>query len=148
MNKKQYRQAAIELLNKNISQERCSPERQIISQGTYDRTDLHKASKSGNELVCINLLNQGFDIDTRNRKEWTPLMYAVLYGHHEIVEFLINNGADINAINAQRWNSMHLAARFGHTDIIKLLLMAGSLKNELTNQNYTALDLAIEYKKN
>lgn len=53
-------------------------------------------SKNYVEFVKF-LIKMGVDVDARNNKEMTPLMWAAYYGNVKIAKLLIDNGADVNA---------------------------------------------------
>tara|TARA_Y100001968_G_scaffold237552_1_gene220911 strand:- start:88 stop:294 length:207 start_codon:yes stop_codon:yes gene_type:complete len=49
---------------------------------------LHNAVKNGNLERCKQLIENGFDIDAKDHNKDTPLHWAVILGHLEIVSYL------------------------------------------------------------
>jgi len=52
---------------------------------------------------------------------YTPLHWAALKGHEEIVEALIDAGADLNTTNNLGRTPLHWAALKGHEEIVEAL---------------------------
>ena len=67
------------------------------------------------------LINNGADINARNKDGMTPLRAAVLTGQKEAVELFIEKGADINAKNNEGLTALQMASQKGHQSIVELL---------------------------
>jgi ankyrin repeat protein len=66
-------------------------------------TPLHLVARAGNIEAATLLLKAGAKVDAREKfGEQTPLMWAVVRRHPEMVEFLLGKGADVNARSAIR----------------------------------------------
>src|SRR5687767_9731320 len=66
-------------------------------------TPLHLVARAGNIDAAKLLLKSGAKVDAREKfGEQTPLMWAVVRRHPEMVEFLLGKGADVNARSAIR----------------------------------------------
>jgi ankyrin repeat protein len=89
----------------------------------YDgNTGLHIAAEKGFESVVALLLDNG-NVNAKGRNGLTPLYYAVMGGHNEVVELLVHKGADVNAKdNKIGWTPLHCAAGNGQEPVVKLLL--------------------------
>ena len=92
---------------------------------------LISASKEGDLTTLSRLLNDGADIETRNKSRRTALHAAAAHGQIETLDFLISNNADIEAEDKDSWSPLHHAANNGHSEgglwllepILKLQLM-------------------------
>uniref|UniRef100_A0A8C2JU74 ClpB homolog, mitochondrial AAA ATPase chaperonin n=1 Tax=Cyprinus carpio TaxID=7962 RepID=A0A8C2JU74_CYPCA len=56
----------------------------------------HTHTRSLTLSVCLRLLAQGADPNTRHRLGWTPLMVAAMNRQHNVVKVLLEAGADPN----------------------------------------------------
>ena len=63
-------------------------------------TCLFKAVSCGNE-ACVKLLCElgGADVNKTNNVGNSPIMFAAIYGHVEIIKCLVSFGADVNGMN-------------------------------------------------
>lgn len=77
------------------------------------------------------------------RQGMTPLHFAAIQGHWEIMVDLIMHGADMEAKHsASQESPMHLAARRGHHTAVSALLAAGAQTTVLSRRNLFPMDLA------
>jgi len=69
------------------------------SQPTVKAPDIsiHKATEQGNIETVKQHLAAGTDVNAKGELQATPLHFAAIDDHKEIVELLIENGADVNA---------------------------------------------------
>ena len=59
--------------------------REIESLGfALTREGFAKAAEAGNHQVCAMFVQAGFDVDTRDAREWTPLMIAAFHGREQL----------------------------------------------------------------
>ncbi|MFL6173177.1 MAG: ankyrin repeat domain-containing protein [Marmoricola sp.] len=64
------------------------------------RSKLHYAAVDGDLELARELIAQGFDVNLREARDFTPLHFAAQSQAVEIVELLIDNGAEIDAQNS------------------------------------------------
>ena len=64
------------------------------------QTSLQEAALNGQAEVVDALLEQGIDINTRDKDGRTALMFAAFNGHEDIVKSLMENGADVNIMDS------------------------------------------------
>ncbi len=65
----------------------------------FGRTYLSLATLAGRPEIVELLLDQGADINARNRDGGTPLHEAAFFGRHDLFDLLIQQGADQNVQN-------------------------------------------------
>ena len=74
-------------------------------------TDLHVAARLNLPLLTVSLLEQGADVNARNKDGWTPLHVAAKEDAAATAEVLLDQGADVNARETLfGWTPLHLAA--------------------------------------
>lgn len=94
--------------------------------------------------------HEGVDIDVRipigYLEGYTPLMWAAMKGHYNVVKYLIDNGANVNSKTAEGDNVIVKALwNYGEIDIVKLLLEKGADINSIrSNDKKSILTVAIE----
>ena len=93
--------------------------------------------------ICA-FLDNGVDINTKDREGNTPLLMAASRGHTDCVELLIERKANVGAVNTRGNTSLHLAVAKAPPECIKLLLEAGAPVNSRNNDGDTPLDHAID----
>ena len=107
------------------------------------------AINRGDVQEVNNLLDQGANVDARNRHGQTALMLAAHTGHCEVVAVLVAHGANLNTTAKYGLSALILALVAGHVEVARLLADAGtdlSLRGTggpgFTGK--TAYDLAVE----
>ena len=84
---------------------------------------MHLLSYLGAEKLISILLDQGFEADTRDSDNATPLWWAAYSGDVEVVKLLVGRkDVDINACNRQGGTPLSQAVKKGHSAVIELLL--------------------------
>ena len=103
--------------------------------------DLLKAVKEGQTEAVKALIAQGADVNAKDLRGMTALMWAALGGHTEAVKALLEAGADVNAkgsfgigMTALMW-----AARMGHIDTVQALIAKGADVNAKRKDGKSAL---------
>ncbi len=84
----------------------------------YVTIDLLEAAARGDLTGVKNLLDQGADINVKNKDGITALMLASADGYKDIVELLLTQGVDVNAVNNNGETALDLSS---YTEIKKLL---------------------------
>ncbi|XP_064614548.1 ankyrin repeat and SOCS box protein 14-like [Liolophura sinensis] len=86
----------------------------------FKQNALMVASKKGHAAIVNRLLDA---VECSDRFGYTPLMYAVVEGHIDVVKLLLERGCDPLS---RRWSAkdtaLHFAASYGHVEITALLL--------------------------
>jgi ankyrin repeat protein len=105
-------------------------------------TVLHLAVQYGGDKAVIEpLVANGFDINSRNYSEQTPLYGAAFHKRIEWIDALIKNGADVNAGELRGKSPLHLAAREHYMEVAERLIANGADVNAKTKGGETPLDL-------
>ena len=56
----------------------------------------------------------------------TPLIFAAMNGHTEIVKILLEKGAEVEAKDMEGWTALRYALAYEYEEIIELLVRAGA----------------------
>ena len=105
---------------------------------------IRAAILNGHTEVARLLIAHMEDVDAKNIRDITPLMYAAYAGDEEIARILIAKGADLNLKNVEGRSSLYYAARQGKRETAELLIKNGAEINSKTNSGDTPLRIAIE----
>ena len=84
------------------------------------------AVKSGDLAGVIAALDDGLDIEARDRNQYTPLMQAVICEKLPVVQLLLDRGADIHSTWIDGATALHFSARGESIEITKLLIDRGA----------------------
>ena len=92
--------------------------------------DLRSAAGSDNVKKVSRLLDNGADVNAKDKIGNTPLHYTAGWGHKDvaallIAELLIAKGADVNDKNNDGDTPLHIAVKNGHMDVAELLRQKG-----------------------
>lgn len=121
----------------------------------------------GNENVVTVLIRNRADVNTKNKRGYTPLAIAVstgdlkcpkpklehgtlshfyFAGNTRIADILIQNGANLEKVGEHGWTPLHFAARFGNTSILKFKKkLLNEANKSISRSGYKAvMDLLIK----
>ena len=90
--------------------------------------ELHWVAQRGEAKKCLELLQQGVQVDCRDENGETPLHFATFYGSLTVTCMLVARGADINA-TSHRYpygTPLEWARRQNHSKIRKYLVEMGA----------------------
>ncbi len=104
-----------------------SVEQKAENLGAHDG-ELHVAARAGDTDKINRLLNDGVDVNFKNRYGLTALYYAADRGHTNAVRTLIEAGAELEIPNEPfyRLNPLIMAVRKNHVEVTRLLLKKGA----------------------
>ena len=113
---------------------------------TTNSTDslLHFAAMNGDTKMTDLLLENGANLEINNKRNETPLTYAINYHHFDTAKHLIKKGANVKVIDQHGRSLLHLAADFGKPELIILLLENGAEINIKNNKGQTPYDIAFD----
>jgi uncharacterized protein len=112
------------------------------------KKEFEQAAKRGDRDTLLRLLDEGADLDARDKHGQTLLMNAARRGQSELVELGIDRGADLNVSAKYKLTALMLAIINGHATVAKQLIEAGADltvrggRGALGFYDKTALDLA------
>jgi ankyrin repeat protein len=86
-----------------------------------------RAARHGRLVEIADVvLERGYDLQLRDRKGLTPLLWAAQNGHVETVTWLLDQGVDINAKENYNMTALMLAARTGQGRCVQALVARGA----------------------
>ncbi len=103
---------------------------------------LHRAAKAGNLKGLEAALAAGMDVNARDDKGWTALMYVVDKGYVLLVAPLLAAKADPDVRAPDGATALFMAAAHGHSEIILSLMKAGADPTIKGPKGKTAVDVA------
>jgi uncharacterized repeat protein (TIGR01451 family) len=115
----------------------------------FHMTPLGSAAREG-DLDAVSALLQN-DVDLNEQSMGfgdpaplrSPLQWATLKCHSDIVRMLLDSGADVST-NCEGWAAIHDAVLCGDPEMVKLLLDNGADINAVAWLRWTPLSMAIE----
>lgn len=110
-----------------------------------EKDSLLRAAQDGDLGRVQTFLDGGADINVKDKTTRTPLMYATIKNHQEIVQLLLDRGADANTRNDLGETALTLAAREGHPEIAQALLRKGANVNVQDNGGLTPVVYAAQF---
>lgn len=122
------------------SVERSVPRREIELRGLkFVKQALFKSVELGNAEEVQLFLKAGMPVDSRDSRDWTPLMVAAFNGNEEIAGLLIKYGADFRAQDMGGYSPLHWAAFNGYEKVVRMLLKKGAEPNMRSKYGLTPL---------
>lgn len=105
---------------------------------------IHAVASNGHLEVLDHLIQEGVDVDLKNKFDVTPLCAAVLKERLSVMEYLITNGADVNQkMKSDRdFTYLHFAAENGDEDAVRLLAESDANVDAKDEFGYTPLHIA------
>jgi hypothetical protein len=96
-------------------------------------TSLHLAALEGSAESVRHWLEQGIDVNARERDGATPLHAAAFNGTPAAVKELLAHGADVNARTQFGWTPLHYAVKYDETEEVAGLLIESGADLFATN---------------
>jgi ankyrin repeat protein len=82
---------------------------------------------------------------TDDQYRYTPLIYASIFGHVEVVRVLLEGGVNVEKANANQWTALHSAACYGYLEVCRLLLDWGAKVDPVNRWKDTPLHCAARF---
>ena len=108
-----------------------SPYPELLLANSRATKKLNSAVKRGNIKVVRSSINDGADVNNKDKNNWTPLHFASKRGYVKIVKILIDAGANLSLSNQiskttgndqKGSNPINLAIQYNHNETAKLLI--------------------------
>jgi ankyrin repeat protein len=88
---------------------------------------LLRAARNGDGKAVVRYLDAGVDIEARNPGDaWTPLMWAAVRDHEDVVRLMVGRGARLETRDRKGLTALLIAARWGSRKGVGALLDAGA----------------------
>lgn len=114
----------------------------LESKNYFSQENLFEAIKSRDLTKIRCLINNGININTKDKDGWTALMHATDNGDNTIVRLLIELGADLDIQNDDGQTALINATFINAIVIAKILIKKGANVNVKDNEGQTALMMA------
>ena len=86
---------------------------------------IHLAALHGHKELVELFLQNGIDVNKRNNKNDTPVLWAARGNHEDTVRLLIRHGADLQLENDKGSTPLYWAVRYGFGELVRVLLDEG-----------------------
>ena len=93
-----------------------------------------------------DLVEQGADVNAKDKNGNTPLHRVSMYGDIDIVEYLVEQGTNVNAKDKNGNTPLHWASVGGHTGVVKYLVEHGADVMAKSKDGNTPLHEAKHYE--
>ena len=104
--------------------------------------DIWTAAKEGDLKEIHAALASGAKISAQDDAHGiTPLSWAAMSGHKDVVVAMVEAGADVNARNSDGATPLIAAAFFGRSEVVKTLLKLGARVDVTNNEGESPLDV-------
>jgi len=113
----------------------------LIAKGATPVSTIHLDARAGDLAKVKSFIEEGTDVNARDKLGKTPLLSAVLADNIDVAKFLIAKGADVNAKDHDGKTPLFEAVNKGNRDIIEILIAKGADVNAKNKDGYTALHL-------
>ena len=107
-------------------------------------SDRYYQAVRNNDLATLQSLIKSVDVNTKDERGGTPLMYAAAFGSLDAMKLLVSSGADVNAKNA--FDATALLGCASDLDKVMFLVGKGADVNAQSKQGRTALLIAAGYE--
>ena len=134
------------MMRRNLTSIVCLAVLGLVSAVAEEPSDRFYQAIRNNDLASLRALVKSSDVNIKDQRESTPLMYAAAYGSLDAMKLLLDAGADANAKNAfdvtaLLWCTNDLAKA-------RLLVEKGANVNARSKQGRTPLIIAAAHDGN
>ncbi|MFB0552620.1 MAG: ankyrin repeat domain-containing protein [Phycisphaerae bacterium] len=116
----------------------------LTAKGAAPESTIHLAARAGDLAKVKSFIEEGTDVNARDKGGETPLFSAVLADNSDVAKFLITKGADVNAKDGGGVTPLNFVIRSrGKKDMVELLISKGADVNAKNERGVTPLHSAI-----
>ncbi len=137
--------------NKQVQQEFIELTKELMADPQVERLEASKqlldVAAKGNMEAVKEALSNGANPNYKNESGFTPLLYAILKPHPELVPVLIQAKADVNLGGILGMTPLMMASALGDEASVKLLLDQGAKPAATNEKGQTALMIAKAQKQ-
>jgi hypothetical protein len=108
----------------------------------FSYTTLHEVVRSG-DLKTLQTISETYEVDLncKSRSGRTPLHYAILMGHDEMISFLLSRKVDVSIVDKIGCNALHLAVALNRESLAKTLMSLGLDFSQKNNAGHRPLEI-------
>ncbi|XP_050536603.1 palmitoyltransferase Hip14 isoform X2 [Daktulosphaira vitifoliae] len=118
----------------------------IIPEHEIKNFDIVKATQYGLLDRCIELVENGFDVNTPDPQNIHLLHWAAINNKVDVIKYYISKGANVDAIGGDlRATPLHWATRQGHLATVVLLMSEGANPCFFDIEGHTCLHVAAQF---
>ena len=114
----------------------------FVPHGQEYREDRPCPAMWADPAVCQVLIDAGADIETKDEKGFSPLLFASNEGATDTAKMLLKAGADVSATDNKGHTCLTLAAYFGHTETVRYLVSFPEVDVNHAGDDWTSLHWA------
>lgn len=111
-----------------------------------EMSSIHSAALYGDIKRIKYLINTGININSKDGRKRTPIMYVAEDGSIEIIKYFIKNGANINETDDNLETPLIIAIKNNNVGAAKYLIESETDINITNIEGKKALDIAKENK--
>jgi ankyrin repeat protein len=109
----------------------------INEADNFGNTPLHIAIMLREKKYARSLINQGADLNIKNKVELSPLHIAAFLNDEEVAKDLLAKGAEIDLKGNSGYTPLHIAVLMNNIEVAQDLLNMGAKSKIKTDQNFT-----------
>ena len=88
-------------------------------------TPFYRAARGGSVRILKSLYDAGSDVNAPSWDNWTPLMEAVSWSNHDLLNLMLSWGADPHFRNDDSESAIEIASNIGDEGVLEMLESAG-----------------------